>query len=111
MLSRITLLASLSLLPVVAFGLGPFEETDIDWNATTSFHKQTVLTGINLVVAKNPKCADRIDTHSTDIDIGKGNPDNPVFVVLCGEAGHESKIFFSKLDVEEATAAAAKEGH
>lgn len=92
------LISALLLAPAASFAAGPFVESDFHFDAYTAFFKDIIIAGVNKVAAENPKCA-MIDPASATIAPGRGNPDNPVFYVVCGEPEHEAKVYFSKVDV------------
>jgi hypothetical protein len=89
------------------FAAEPLGEADIKWDPVTSFHKQTIIAGLNILMRDNPKCA-VLDAQSVRMDMNNGNPDNPAFAVDCGDGSGKGAVYFTKIDVESAAPTARK---
>ncbi|MES2624644.1 MAG: hypothetical protein V4628_05170 [Pseudomonadota bacterium] len=105
-MKKLAILPALFLLAsTTSFAAGPFEEKDFTWDASTTLHKALIIAGVNKIAHDDPRCA-TIDPASARVDYNHGNPDNPAFAVNCGASDHPVTVFFTKIDVEAAAAAA-----
>jgi hypothetical protein len=107
-MKKLAILPALFLLAsTTSFAAGPFEEKDFNWDASTNLHKDLIIAGVNNIARDDERCAD-IDPKTARVDYNHGNPDNPAFAVTCGTSDHPITVFFTKVDVEAAEAAAKK---
>lgn len=74
-----------------------FEEKDFNWDDPLLNHyKRIVVAGVNKMARERPDCA-TLDPKSVQYD--GGTPDDPGFVVTCGDSEHVSHAHFTKTDV------------
>ena len=94
------LVASLTaalLSPAFAFAAAPYEEKDFNWDDPLLNHyKRIVVAGVNKMAREKPDCA-TLDPKSVQYE--GGTPDDPGFVVTCGDGDHVSHAHFTKTDV------------
>jgi hypothetical protein len=93
----LTLLAVPALLaPALSLAADRFEEKDFQWDPYFEHYKRIIISGVNKIARENPECA-TLDPRS--LEHYGGTPDDPEFVVTCGEPGHTTHAYFSKTDV------------
>ncbi|MES2624714.1 MAG: hypothetical protein V4628_05520 [Pseudomonadota bacterium] len=94
------LIAALIVFPLLASSIaqaaGPFTEKDFKWEPFTDLYKRVIIAGVNKIARTKPECA-KLDP--TSLQRYGGTPDDPEFVVTCGEPGHITHAYFSKTDV------------
>lgn len=74
-----------------------FEEKDFDWtDPLLSHYKRIVISGVNKMAREKPECA-VIDPKSVAYE--GGTPDDPGFIVTCGDPEHVTHAHFTKTDV------------
>lgn len=84
------------LVPSLGFAAETFEEKDFQWDPLLTHYKRIVIAGVNRLARENPDCA-TLDPGTLQYE--GGTPDDPSFVVTCGEPGHTIHAHFSKTDV------------
>jgi hypothetical protein len=93
----VTLLIVPALLaPAFSLAADRFDEKDFNWDPWLEHYKRIVIAGVNKVARENPNCA---TLDPTSIERYGGTPDDPEFVVTCGEPDHITHAYFSKTDV------------
>lgn len=77
-----------------------YTEKDFYWDKYTTPYKEVLIAGVNKVARENSRCAS-LDPGSASKSGSKGTTANPVFFVMCKDAGgNVFNAFFSKADVE-----------
>lgn len=84
------------LAPTVSIAADRFEEKDFTLDPFLDHYKRVVIAGVNKLARERPECA-TLDPKS--LQAYGGTPDDPEFVVTCGEPGHEIHPHFTKTDV------------
>jgi hypothetical protein len=85
------------LCPAFASAAERYEEKDFDWtDPLLSHYKRIVISGVNKMAREKPECA-VIDPKSVQYE--GGTPDDPGFMVTCGDADHATHAHFTKTDV------------
>lgn len=84
------------IIPTQSMAAGPFEEKDFEWDPFKSLYKRVIIVGVNRMARENPKC-ETIDP-STLQHYG-GTPDDPEFVITCGEPGNTTRVHFTKAEI------------
>ena len=82
--------------PTLVLAAGPFTEKDFTWEPFTNLYKRVIVAGVNKIARTNPDCA---TLDPTSLQRYGGTPDDPEFVVTCGEPDHVTHARFSKTDV------------
>ena len=82
--------------PSQLLAAGPYTEKDFKWEPFTNLYKRIIIAGVNKVARTNPNCA---TLDPTSIQRYGGTPDDPEFVVTCGDPSHITHVHFSKTDV------------
>ena len=80
----------------LALAEGPFTEKDFKWEPFTNLYKRVIIAGANKIARTNPDCA-KLDPAS--LEHYGGTPDDPEFVVTCGDADHPKHVHFTKTDI------------
>jgi hypothetical protein len=90
-------LASALLVPALGLAADAYEEKDFKWDDPfLNLYRQVIVAGVNKVAREVPNCA-TLDPASVQYE--GGTPDDPGFVVTCGEAGHISHAHFTKAEI------------
>lgn len=90
-------LAAALLTPAFVFAADRFDEQDFNWDdPLLSHYKRIVVAGVNKLAREKPDCA-TIDPKSVQYE--GGTPDDPGFVVTCGDSEHVTHAHFTKTDV------------
>ncbi len=79
--------------PTLSFGAEQFDETDFKWDPFLDHYKRIIIAGVNRIARENPNC-EKLDPKS--LEHWGGTPDDPEFVVTCGEPGHTTHAYFTK---------------
>ncbi|HEY0963351.1 MAG TPA: hypothetical protein VGE69_13450 [Pseudomonadales bacterium] len=92
-----TSLAAVLLVPAVACAAERFDEKDFNWDDPLLNHyKRIVVAGVNKMAREKPDCA-MLDPKSVQYE--GGTPDDPGFIVTCGDSDHVTHAHFTKTDI------------